>query len=188
MKKKILIGSIIAVAIIILVSFTSVVGYRSVKSDSKIDSPLFSIRNKKGEISSNFIGKGKAINIPLHRKNDKAELVEKIVNRIKMMNEKSLERVTDIIFYKLESDEKIVHTNRNDIKDAIYFISENPELSKSFILQDKEETGFKDYTYGNQTRIGCILVSIYTLFILLFLAFVLIFFMEPIPTNDGCYV
>jgi len=45
MKKKILIVSIIAVLILLLVSFTSVVGYQSVKSDSKITSPLFKVRN-----------------------------------------------------------------------------------------------------------------------------------------------
>ena len=36
MKKKILIGSIIAVVILILVSFSSVVGYSSIKSDLDI--------------------------------------------------------------------------------------------------------------------------------------------------------
>jgi len=43
MQKKILIGSIASVIILILVSFTSVVGYNSVESDVK-DSPLFNIR------------------------------------------------------------------------------------------------------------------------------------------------
>ena len=65
MKKKILIGSIIAVVILVLVSFSSVVGYRSVNSDSKIESPLFRIRNEKGEVSSNYLGKGEDITIPL---------------------------------------------------------------------------------------------------------------------------
>jgi hypothetical protein len=44
MNKKILIDSIIAVEILVLVSFTSVVGYISVESDVKI-SPLFNISN-----------------------------------------------------------------------------------------------------------------------------------------------
>ena len=46
MNKKILIGSIIAVTILIGVSFTSVVGYRSVASDVKA-SPLFNIRTSR---------------------------------------------------------------------------------------------------------------------------------------------
>lgn len=65
MKKKILIGSIIAVVLLTLVSFSSVVGYSSVNSDSKIESPLFRIRNEKGEVSSNYLGKGEDITIPL---------------------------------------------------------------------------------------------------------------------------
>jgi hypothetical protein len=46
MNNKILTGSIIAVAILILVSFTSVVGYSSVESDGK-SSPLFNVRSSR---------------------------------------------------------------------------------------------------------------------------------------------
>ena len=42
MNNKILSGSIIAVTVLIGVSFTSVVGYRSVASDVKV-SPLFNM-------------------------------------------------------------------------------------------------------------------------------------------------
>ena len=45
MKKKILIGSIIAVVLLVLVSFSSVVGYNSVKSDLDI-----SVEENKKEI------------------------------------------------------------------------------------------------------------------------------------------
>jgi len=46
MNKKILLGSILSVAILILVSFTSVLGYNSVDSDVKA-SPLFNIRSSR---------------------------------------------------------------------------------------------------------------------------------------------
>ena len=46
-NKKILLGSIIAVAVLIGVSFTSVVGYSSVKSNSAINSPLFNVRTNR---------------------------------------------------------------------------------------------------------------------------------------------
>ena len=46
MNKKILIGSIIAVAILIGISFISVVGYNSVESNAKA-SPLFNIRTQR---------------------------------------------------------------------------------------------------------------------------------------------
>ena len=47
MNKKILIGCILAVALLLLVSFSNVVGYSSFKSDSKSKSPLFYVRTKK---------------------------------------------------------------------------------------------------------------------------------------------
>jgi hypothetical protein len=70
MKLKILIGSILAVAILISVSFVSVVGYQSVKTNDKYFSPLFSIRtqraaqevNEKG-FTTNYLGKGEKLSI-----------------------------------------------------------------------------------------------------------------------------
>ncbi len=48
MNKKILIGSIIAVAILVLVSFTGVVGYQTTKSSTIAKaSPLFAVRSSR---------------------------------------------------------------------------------------------------------------------------------------------
>ena len=48
MRKKLLLGSIIAVVILILVSFTGVVGYQTTKSSTIARaSPLFSVRSKR---------------------------------------------------------------------------------------------------------------------------------------------
>ena len=180
MKKKILIGSIIAVVILVLVSFTSVVGYNSVKSDSKIASPLFGIRTNRAinkeqnAVTSHYIGKGKAINILLHKRNDKAEWVENFANLVKRMDEKSLDIVADIYINELESNENIDHIDSNYIRDAIYFISKNPEISKSFLLQEKEKSDSNDYTYGNPTRIGCIFSLIIEAFIYMILGILFI--------------
>ena len=67
MDKRILaLGSICAVAILLGVSFTSVVGYASVKSNYVRASPLFSTRTRQAiedenrDITTyNYIGKGK---------------------------------------------------------------------------------------------------------------------------------
>ena len=49
MNKKILIGSIIAVVILVLVSFTGVVGYQTTKSSTIARaSPLFKVRTNRG--------------------------------------------------------------------------------------------------------------------------------------------
>ena len=64
MNKKILLGSIIAAVILVLVSFTSVVGYSSVKSTSGKASPLFSIRTSRAideetkDFTCDYVGKG----------------------------------------------------------------------------------------------------------------------------------
>jgi len=152
MKKKILLGSIIAVALLILVSFSSVVGYSSVKSDSKIASPLFGImtnratNKEKYVVTSEYICKGKAINILLPKRNSKAELIERFVNNIEMMDEKSLDRIADILFNLLD-DENKVNINRENIKDTLVFVSENPEISKNYLLTDNEKGRLDKLTF-----------------------------------------
>jgi len=66
MNKKILIGSIIAVVILVLVSFTGVVGYQTTKSSTIAKaSPLFTVRSSRAideeseDLSCDYIGKGK---------------------------------------------------------------------------------------------------------------------------------
>ena len=172
MKKKILIGSIIAVALLTLVSFSSVVGFQSVKSDSKIASPLFRVKNNKGEISSNYIGKGKAINILLPKRNDKIELVEKFVNRIKMMDEKSLDRFSDILYNQL-NDEIKGNINKENIRDSIYCISENSELSKNYLLNGNENSISGNLTFDDDSILECIWHLIVTY---LLMVYVIVFF------------
>ena len=72
MNKKILLGSIIAVVILVLVSFTGVVGYQSAKSSTIARaSPLFSVRSKRAidreskDLTSDYIGKGEEVTIPI---------------------------------------------------------------------------------------------------------------------------
>ena len=64
-RKKILIVSMFTVILLLLVSFSNVVGYQSVKSDMKTNSPLFSIRKNKGDLASDYLGKDKVVDILL---------------------------------------------------------------------------------------------------------------------------
>ena len=93
MNKKILLGSIIAVAILVLVSFTGVVGYQTTKSSTIANaSPLFTIRCSRAIDEENkdfvcdYVGKGEEITIPLPLRNDRAILLEKIKDRISKMD------------------------------------------------------------------------------------------------------
>lgn len=84
MNKNILIYCPILIALIILVSITSVIGNQNVKSNPVLISPLFGVRtnrainNEQNAVKSNNIGKGREINILLpkitHLKNTEYSL------------------------------------------------------------------------------------------------------------------
>jgi len=141
MEKRILIGSIIAVVLLVLVSFTSVVGYSSVKSDSKIESPLFGIRtnkainNKQDAVTSDYIGKGKAINILLPKRNDKALLIEKFVNFIQRMDEKSFNKLLSII----SKDDRIKKYDILEQKELLNRIRNNEKVMNQLLAENNAE-------------------------------------------------
>ncbi|UCF13146.1 MAG: hypothetical protein JSW06_02535 [Thermoplasmatales archaeon] len=87
MNKKILIGSIIAIAILVLVSFTGVIGYRSIDSDVKV-SPLFNIRSSKAirkeskDIVCDYVGKGAGCILSIPKRNETTSMIFKLLNKI----------------------------------------------------------------------------------------------------------
>ena len=92
MNKKILIGSILAVAILTLVSLSNVVGYQSIKSDSKVNSPLFNIRtniviNKEhNNLKFDYIGKDKSSVIPIPRRLEYSAMIQSILEYVNNMD------------------------------------------------------------------------------------------------------
>ncbi len=94
MNKKLFVGSIIAVVVLIGVSFISVVGYRSVASDVKA-SPLFNIRSSRaidsesGDLSCEYIGKGEVSILSIPRRNNRIELIHKFLDIIRKMDDKA---------------------------------------------------------------------------------------------------
>jgi len=157
MKKKILIGSIIAVVLLTLVSFSSVVGYSSVKSDSKIASPLFGImtnratNKEKYVVTSEYICKGKAINILLPKRNDKAELVEKFVNRIKMMDDDAFDKFVNIIINNLRQRADFQNFNNEDI---VKFLNQIRNYQDSYIRNQDDSKPFGTWFYCTVIRNG----------------------------------
>ena len=82
MKNKILIGSIVAVVILVLVSFTGVVGYQTTKSSTIARaSPLFSVRSKRAineeskDLTRRYVGMGNTLQFP--KRDDKAIMIQK---------------------------------------------------------------------------------------------------------------
>ena len=103
MNNKILVGSIVSVAILILVSFTSVVGYRSVDSDVKA-SPLFNIRSSRaideesGGLSCEYVGKGNGINLLIPDRDDEKDKIREFIEIIQETDDESISRIIDLIY------------------------------------------------------------------------------------------
>jgi hypothetical protein len=109
MNKKILIGSIIAVSVLIGVSFTSVVGYRSGASDMKA-SPLFNIRSSRAideenrDLSCEYVGKGDNINLLIPNRDSKLELIQKAIIRISKMDNTTFNRFIGIVINRVPQE------------------------------------------------------------------------------------
>ena len=87
MEKRILLGSIIAVVILVLVSFTGVVGYQTTKSSTIARaSPLFSIRSSRAideeskDLTCDYVGKGKSTSIAFPKRNYTLSIIKKIID------------------------------------------------------------------------------------------------------------
>ncbi len=130
MKRKLFIGSIIAVAVLIGVSFTSVVGYRTVDSNVK-ESPLFNIRTNRaiGEedkiLTSNYFGKVNTL--PFPKRDDKAIMVQKVVESIKKTDDKTFKiLVVNIIDYA-RKDNRFNGVKPDEIREALYLVRDSYE-------------------------------------------------------------
>jgi len=140
MKKKILIGSIIAVALLTLVSFSSVVGYSSVKSDSKIASPLFSIKNNKGDISTNYLGKDRFLNLLIPKRTSDNVKIKRIVDYIQKTDDVEFEKIIDYVIFKSKNVEELKNLNDEVIVDVLNEIRQNPLAFKFKEVFNKDDT------------------------------------------------
>jgi hypothetical protein len=126
MNKKILIGVIIAITILIGVSFTSVVGYRSVESGVNA-SPLFNIRTNRAideeweDLNCAYVGKGDVVNLLIPNRDDEKEKIRKIIEIIQKMDEESFNKLKDLndnklttLVFRLMDDSNIIIRNSNN--------------------------------------------------------------------------
>jgi hypothetical protein len=149
MSKKILIGSIIVVSILIGVSFTSVVGYRSVTSDVK-SSPLFNIRSSRAidrysnDLNCEYVGKGDETNIHISNLTKRTEHNQKVIEIISHINEKDYNTlVTQIIRY-LKYQNDMTDKEISEILQTLLYIRRNPNNAMYRDTQNIYE--IQDYT------------------------------------------
>jgi len=139
MNKKILFGSIISVAVLVGVSFTSVVGYNTVKSTSGEASPLFNIRTNKAideksnDLTCNYVGKSKVANIKFSRK--EVTTIQHTINIIKLMDDETFAKFMKLTIHELLKNNVIDY---KDIPSAIKSLQELREVDDYFIPESNE--------------------------------------------------
>ena len=149
MEKKILVGSIIAVIILVLVSFTGVVGYQTTKSSHIARaSPLFSVRSKRAideeskEFTFDYVGKGEDIAIPISKRNESNKLIFKVFERLSKMDKGEQKEVMESIIKLLQkinylNDKRLVEFEQlyYEIKNNIVEAYETPtQISDGFTI------------------------------------------------------
>jgi len=158
MNTKILVGSIGAVAILILVSFTNVVGVQSTTSGSVNESPLFRIRttranseNSKDALTSNYLGKGlNALPFPL--RDNRTALIQKVIEIIEKMDEKAM-----FAFIAMNIARMNIGNQRKDISileifTALNQLKSNRDILTNYIDDIKNNNAPRPFTFAGP---GC---------------------------------
>jgi len=178
MNKKILIGGIIAVAILVGVSFTSVVGYQSVESNFR-ESPLFNIRASRvterdgNGVTSDYVGKGIGSDIFIPNRDQSNIQLQKCLESISNMDSTSLSKLIESI-----SKNNLKNIKPADIIEKLNFLNSNIKYLNN---PTKEELTFV-YTYihpctvDGHWQLGCfinmILLNILVGIIILMVVFI----------------
>ncbi len=128
MNNKILIGSIIAVTILIGVSFTSVVGYRSGASDVKA-SPLFNIRSSRAideesrDLSCAYVGMEEEIIISLIKRDNVNVIFQNMLESISGMNDETFNRFIDFVISRINQN----NIDKEEIVNLLIKLKDNQE-------------------------------------------------------------
>lgn len=129
-KKKIIIGSLGMVTILILISFTNVIGLQSIKSTSVDDTPLFSIRTQKAinqsdktNLISDYLGKGfNELSFPIL--DNRTALFQKIIEIIQRLDDKEFNKFQSLILSQIYKNKNIENTNNvnllNILKQSVF--------------------------------------------------------------------
>ena len=152
MNKRIFIGCLIAIAVLIGLSFTSVSGYNNVESNQK-NSPLFDIRINSAiqkdskPFTSNYLGKSKQNVIYFPQKDNKLNSFRKAIEGISEMNARTFTRFVDKVTEKLCESNQVLHEDIPKIKQLFDFLRSNPEDAKKYPFDLKKHS----YTIGCPT-------------------------------------
>ena len=153
MNKKILLGSIVAVVILILVSFTGVVGYQTTKSSTIAKaSPLFTIRSSRAideeskDLTCDYVGKGNNVVIPFLTRT-RTKPIQKFMQRIRTMDDKRFDRFLVLVKSKLINYDN-TEMNIFEVTESLKYLRENENLMKNYKINRKDITARCGPTLG----------------------------------------
>jgi len=190
MNKKILIISISAAVLLVVASFSSVIGTNDVKSTNKIESPLFMVRTQRSlskddqaRVQSHYLGKGLTSNLFITTKPSLSTAIDrtiKLLNQNPVFFAKFLETITSNSHVRsLLQDNGIsmaqfkTHLNRMK-NDPSLFIEEirnaEPTLSANNINTPLP------LSLNTSSVIGCVITVIVMLPIVLIIGLIVVLF------------
>jgi len=202
MNNKILIGSIIAVAILVLVSFTGVVGYQTTKSSTIAKaSPLFSIRSKRAideeskDLTCAYVGKGEEITIPIPTRDSRNAFLQKFIDRVSKMDDEAFDKFIGLVINRLEKEPNI---NDETISEIVKLLEQlrnepmKPANYKIFRINSNEKKSSSWYDSYCETT-GCdgcwtppISLFVIGCFIMLLLIFWFAFLILTVSGHNTC--
>ena len=147
MNKKILLGSSLgAVVILILVSFTGVVGYQTTKSSTIAKaSPLFTVRSSRAidveseDIACDYVGKGEEIVLSIPKRDDRTESLQKFIDIIGKMDDKTFNIFVRLVINRIISENYAEEEKIPELKHALYQLKDNSVVLK-FEYEDNENS------------------------------------------------
>lgn len=198
MKIKLLLGSIGTVVILILVSFTNVVGLQSQSSESVINSPLFEYRTKKAINDTisiyhyQYITMNNILTIPLSAPDQRVQFVLRFVQSIVQMDDTTFNELLTYSITYLNKDNKIRQTNIAEIITGLKNIRRNPEyiihqIANQTCAIDNNCNTNQQYTIDAEWIPGCLLAVIIELLIYVFVIYPIAFIFLFITAMKDCF-
>jgi hypothetical protein len=156
MRKYPLIGvSIIAMILLVLGSLTNVIGYQSVQLSGVNGSPLFSVRTSRASneknnnsFTSKYLGKGQN-SIPFPVRDNRTELIQKILVRIKAMDDDTFNRFVSNIVKQLDHMGPLKDVGSKEVIKILGQVRES--IFRSVVFNDANNLNGTDFYTGYPT-------------------------------------
>jgi hypothetical protein len=133
MEQKPLIGiSICAVVILIITSFSNVVGYQSVKSTAVNDSPLFQTRTQRATnqeqnvLTSQYLGMGKENLLQFPKRENIIDSLNEAIGYISQMDEQKFARFTQLCIERIHHEPAFDNIDEEDITQLLQLLRDGP--------------------------------------------------------------